>query len=239
MFSLSGISRYAVEKMDHANSPLTDSAFPETLRVLGESLAGLVVDDDALERPLSRCDLGECAGTCCHDGVYLSGEEARVIRELVEGSRTDFEKLGLNLPEKVVVYGRWRDQFAGPKTATRPAPMREMAKNYPEHFPETRCVFLMSDSRCGLQVLATERGLDSWHFKPTTCWMHPLSITRGPGGKPLLTLHDEERDPQKYDDYDGFVCQTHCGRTCLGGLPAREVLSEEIAMVEKMAASAG
>lgn len=225
--------------MDHANTLLTDSAFPETLHELGESLDGLAIDEDALERPLSRCNLGECAGTCCHDGVYLSGEEARVIRELVAEARNELESIGLELPEKVVVYGSWRGQFSGPKTATKSAPMRELAEEYPEHFPETRCVFLLPDSRCGLQVLATERGLSPWHFKPTTCWMHPLSITRGPDGNPMLTLYDEKSDPQKYDDYDGFVCRTHCGRTCEGGCPARDVLADEIAAVKKIADLAG
>ncbi len=236
---MSCISRYPVWKMDHANSPSIFSAFPGTLRELGQSLAGLRIDEEALKRPLSRCDLRNCAGTCCHDGVYLSGEEARVIRELVAEARREFELIGLDLPEKVVVYGNWRGKFSGPKTATRVAPMREMAEDYPEHFPETRCLFLMPDSRCGLQVLATERGLSPWYFKPATCWMHPLSITRGPDEKPILTLYDGETDPQKYDDYDGFVCRTHCGRTCESGRPAREVLADEIAMVERIAASAG
>lgn len=239
MFPLSLISRYCAEKMTHANSSFTDSAFPETLRDLGESLAGLTIDEDALARPLQRCNLEECGGTCCHDGVYVSSEEAEVIRSLVNEARAEFEAMGLELPAKVIVYGSWRGQFSGPKTATHPAPMREIVPDYPEHFARTRCVFLLPDSRCGLQVLAVERGLSPWHFKPATCWMHPLSIVRGTDGNPMLTLFDESSDPQKYDDYDGFVCRTHCGRTCSGGLPAREVLAEEIAMVERLADSAG
>jgi hypothetical protein len=225
--------------MTHANSSFTGSAYPETLRELGESLAGLTLDAEALARPLQRCDLTKCGGTCCHDGVYLSSEEARVIRDLVSEAREDFESMGLDLPGKVIVFGEWRGQFSGPKTATHSAPMREIVPDYPEHFAETRCVFLLPDSRCGLQVLATERGLSPWHFKPATCWMHPLSIVRGPEGKPLLTLFDERSDPQKYVDYDGFVCRTHCGRTCAGGLPAREVLAAEITMIEQLAGSAG
>jgi len=225
--------------MTHVNSLKIESAFPETLRELGQSLAELAIDEQALERPLQRCDLAVCGGTCCHDGVYLSNEEALVIRDLVSDAQSEFEAMGLNLPEKVVVFGSWRGQFSGPKTATHSAPMQEIASDYPDHFPDTRCVFLMSNSRCGLQVLATDRGLSPWHFKPATCWMHPLSIVRGRDGKPLLTLFDERSDPQKYEDYDGFVWRTHCGRTCSGGSPARKILAEEISMIERLAASAG
>ncbi|MEX2579796.1 MAG: hypothetical protein WD342_12120 [Verrucomicrobiales bacterium] len=216
--------------MTHANS-----AFPKTMERLAKNLEGLTVDAEALERPLQRCDLARCGGTCCHDGVYLSGEEATVVRELAETAREEFKALGLDLPEKVVVYGSWRGRISGPKTATLPSPMREKVPGYPAHFPETRCAFLLPDARCGLQALATERGLSPWHYKPETCWMHPLSIVPGPDGKPRLTLHDADSDPQRYDDYDGFVCRTHCGRSCENGRPARETLREEIAVLEGLA----
>ncbi len=205
------------------------TAFSDSMKRLAEMIREVVVDKDALQRPLKLCDLAECRGTCCHDGVYLNSEEATVIRELVAGSREDFETLGLDLPEQVVVYGKWRDVTSGPKTATRSEPMHETVSDYPEHFADTNCVFLMPDARCGLQALAVKRGLHPWFYKPSTCWLHPLSIVSGPGGAKKLTLHSDETDPQRFDDYDGFVPRTHCGRTCVGGEPAFKVLGGEIA----------
>lgn len=205
------------------------AAFPETREDLADLVREMSLDHEALLRPLRRCDLAVCGGTCCHDGVYLSSEEARVLRELPDAERKEMGNLGWEEPDRIVVYGKWRDITSGPKTATRPAPMREIAVDYPAHFPETRCVFLLRDSRCALQVLAGRRGWHPWHLKPLTCTLHPLAIVSGPDRKPRLTLHDEESDPQRFDDYDGFACRTHCGRTVEGGEPAWRVLREELA----------
>lgn len=204
------------------------AAYPETREMLAASVREMSIDFDALSRPLSRCDLAKCRGTCCHDGVYLSSEEARVIRELSKSARTELEERGAKLPEQTVVYGKWRDVTSGPKTATRPEAMSRKADRFPEHFPDTNCVFLLPDARCSLQVYAVDCGLHPWHFKPLTCWLHPLSITAGPDRKPRLTLYSEETDPQRFPDYDGFVCRTHCGRTSDGGEPAWRVLREEL-----------
>lgn len=194
-----------------------------------ETVRSMRLDIGALSRPLKRCDLFACGGTCCHDGVYLSSEEARVIRELVREQRDELAEIGAELPEQVVVYGKWRDVASGPKTATRPAPMREKVVGYPAHFPETRCVFLLPDSRCALQAFSIQEGRHPWHWKPLTCWLHPLSITTGPDRKPVLTLYGEETDPQRFEDYDGFTCRTHCGRTAGDGEAAWLVLKEELA----------
>lgn len=67
------------------------------------------------------------------------------------------------------------------------------------------------------------------HYKPLTCWMHPLSIAGDASGRPRLTLYDEASDPQRFEDYDGFACRTHCGRTAPGGEPAWKILGDEIA----------
>lgn len=192
------------------------------------------MDRSALSIKIKRCDLAECRGTCCHDGAYLSDEEATVLRELVESKRDTFTEMGIDLPERAVVYGSWRGVASGPKTATRPAPMREWVSEYPKHFPETNCVFLHPETaHCGLQLLAERNKLPKWYYKPTTCWMHPLSIAKGANGKPRLTLHDESSDPQRFPDYGGFVCRTHCGRACEDGegQEAWKLLQEEVRQV--------
>jgi len=205
------------------------AAYEQSNAYLGGIVRDLRLDHEALNRPLRRCDLSVCGATCCHDGVYLSAEEANVVRGLAMERRESFERLGLDLPDRPVVYGRWRDAASGPKTATRPVPRRDRVADYPAHFPETGCVFLLDDARCALQVLATEEGRDPWFYKPITCWLHPLSIAGGEDGEPfVLTLHDGESDPQRYVDYDGFVSRTPCGRIRTEGEPAWRVLRAEL-----------
>jgi hypothetical protein len=204
------------------------TAYPETLEWLADTVASMRVDTASLQRPLSRCDLSKCRGTCCHDGVYLGPEEAEVLRGVVAGAREEIEAMGIHLPSRVVVYGTWRETTSGPKTAVRREPKHGVVEGYPEHFPETACVFLLEDARCALQALAVNRGLPPWYYKPLTCWTHPLAFDGIEDGVPVLTLHNEENDPQRFPDYDGFVCRTPCGKTCEGGEPAWKVLEEEL-----------
>lgn len=211
------------------------AAYHNTIEWLGDLVAGMELDHAALQRPLKRCDLVRCGGNCCYDGAYLGEEEAEVIREVVRTSRADLERIGLELPDQTVVFGSWQDSISGPKTATRPSSLRQRIPDYPAHFAETACVFLLDDARCGLQVLAQERSLPPWYYKPVTCWMHPLTIESAPGNRSLLTLHNEANDPQQFEGYDGFVSRTHCGRTCEGGEPAYRVLAEEIEFLGSLA----
>lgn len=217
--------------------PLMDraiTAYPETLAWLGATVSSMEVDSEALQRPLRRCDLAVCRGTCCHDGVYLGPEEAEVLREVVSEARSELEAMGLELPPQPVVYGSWRGTISGPKTAVRAEPKHGLVEGYPTHFPETACVFLLADARCALQSLAMDRGLPPWFYKPLTCWMHPLALDGVEEDRPVLTLHDEANDPQRFPDYDGFASRTHCGRTCAGGDPAWRVLEEELGFLGKL-----
>ncbi len=203
------------------------TAFPETFAWLGELVMRMEIDVEALQRPLRACDLRSCRATCCHDGVYLGPEESEVLQTLLDAERSAIEAEGVALPAQPIVYGAWRDVAAGPKTAVRADP-KEGVAGYPAHFPRTACVFLLDDSRCALQSFAGSRGFDPWHYKPLTCWMHPLAIEGIEEDRPVLTLHHEDNDPQRFPDYDGFVCHTPCGRTVPGGDPAWRVLAAEL-----------
>ncbi len=206
------------------------SAFGATLDGLGDLVREMEIDHAALARPLSRCDLGRCRGTCCHDGVYLDRDEVEVLTGLLRDHRDRIEALGAPLPAEPIVRGEWRGYVSGPKTATRAEPMSERAENYPAHFPDTACVFLLPDARCALQQFAVEQGLDPWYYKPATCWLHPLAIEQPDDGPVTLTLHDLESDPQRFPDYDGFGSRTPCGVSpAAGGQPAWQVLAPELA----------
>jgi hypothetical protein len=209
------------------------TAHTETANYIAQLVRDAKLNIPALSKPLSRCDLSQCQGTCCHDGVYLDTDEAETIRNLTNTKREFFEKLGLNLPEQTVIYGKWREESAGPKTATRAEAMSEKTADYPAHFADTQCVLMLDDRRCSLQVLAESEGLHRWYYKPFTCWLHPLSIG-GSQSQSEITLHDRESDPHNFPDYDGFVSRTPCGQIRECGQPAWQVLDEEFAMLEQI-----
>src|SRR3981081_4612673 len=84
--------------------------------------------------------------------------------------------MGLELPEKVVAPTE-SHRIAGNITALKPRPFRSLVENYPAHFDETVCVFLLEDARCGLQVLADRDATHLWYYKPFSCWLLPFSAT--------------------------------------------------------------
>ena len=97
-------------------------------------------------------------------------------------------------------------------------------------FSDSACVFLLPDARCVLQALSAELGYHPWHFKPVSCWLHPLKVGSAPGVS--LYLPTEETDLSRHQGYPGYVLWTRCGRRDPAGRPAREVFRAEIAFLE-------
>ncbi|MDB4143373.1 DUF3109 family protein [bacterium] len=184
---------------------MTVSAFPKTIGALAGQLREAGVDHDAFEIPLPLCQLSECRATCCHDGVFLSSEEAAFIGEGVE----------------TLSDGRQ-------KTATVPATPEHRADDFPAHFPETRCVFLDDEHRCKWQLKSVEEGKHPWFYKPISCWMHPILLERREG-RPILTLRTSGNDAA------GFASQTPCGRLTQDADPARVTLKAELEMLGSIA----
>ncbi len=207
-------------------APLT--AFPQTEAALRRRLERAAVRADAFRLPLARCSLASCRGMCCYDGIYLSDEEARVVAALAREEAAFFRDRGLDLPERVVVDGSWEGVVSGKKTAVRPRPFSRLVEDFPPHFHDTACVFLLEDGRCGLQVLSEARGRHPWHCKPTGCWLHPVCTDAGVG------LHDAATDPHRLPGYDGFASRTFCGRRAPGGRPAGEVLRDELVFLGRI-----
>lgn len=182
------------------------------------------MDHEAFAPRIAACRLENCRATCCHDGVWLSEEEARTLSALAGEHADLFRSWGVDLPdEPILPAGReW-------KTATREARPGELAGDYPAHFPRTRCVFLDPQHRCAWQRLAVECGRDPWFWKPLTCWIHPLLIrSGGSGSRPTLTLPSPETDNQRRPGYPGFSSCTHCGRPDSSGQPAGDTLRPEL-----------
>lgn len=206
------------------------TAYLKTAEILADQLREALVDHEAFEQKIKACELAKCRATCCHDGVYLSEEEAEGIRALLNRHSEKFAEYGLSLPAKPVIKARGGRSL---KTATREAEAGELADDYPEHFPKTRCVFLDREGRCGIQRLSMDEGREAWFDKPLTCWIHPIVImpTSRERSRPLVTLVSPENDPQKADDYPGFASCTHCGRPDEDGKKARQVLTAELEML--------
>ena len=196
------------------------TSFPKTVEILASQIKEARIDHKAFEILLRPCEMSRCKATCCYDGVSVSDEEAGYIETLVQNK--PFEGVDTSL---VIVNGG-----RGQKTATRMAKTGELADDFPQHFPKTRCVFLDELGYCGLQKLAMNEGADPWLHKPLTCWMHPLVLI--PAGKweerPVLTIVNSKNDPQRSGAYAGYASCTHCGREEAEVMPAWQVLKSEL-----------
>ena len=187
---------------------------------LRASLRQADVDHAAFAQPLALCDLATCRATCCHDGVVLDSEEVTLLGPLIE----ELAPYGIAGPPTGLFHQQSNGQT---KTATRPSESHERAIDFPDHFPQTRCVFLDSEHRCTWQRLAHDRGEAPWTYKPVSCWMHPVALL--PGEPPCLTVAGNPETPAD------FASNTHCGRPCKLGPPARDTLSEELRLLGAIA----
>lgn len=199
------------------------TAFPETEKWLRDNCADAELDIPAFRRRLARCELSNCRGMCCYDGVYVDRNTAEVLGQISQARRAEFRESGAILPTAVITEGVWRDGSSGLKTATRPAELRARVGDFPDHFDDTSCVFRIDDGRCSLQTLAMKDGRHPWSYKPLVCWLFPINVS-----PERITLYDEDTDPYRYPDYDGFASRTFCGRTAAHGRPAWEVLRPEL-----------
>ena len=180
------------------------SAFSKTIASLASQLREAAVDHEAFEMPLPLCQLHECRATCCHDGVFLSPEEAEVLGEGVETLADQRQK-----------------------TATISATSEQLADDFPKDFPRTRCVFLDEKHRCKWQLKSVAEGKHPWFYKPISCWMHPVLLNQREG-RPFLTIRGAENDEA------GFASQTPCGRLTQDADPARETLAAELEMLSRI-----
>ncbi|MEJ0098837.1 MAG: hypothetical protein WDO12_03485 [Pseudomonadota bacterium] len=172
---------------------------------------------------LSACDVRQCEGRCCYDGVYLQIGEEEFLRELV----SKVPELASKLPDEFIVDGWWGGENLGRKTATRPVEYK--AADFPAHFTRTRCVFSDGEGYCELEKFARARGQHPWTFKPTTCWMFPLQDEDGAPAEPVRNADD---DPYVTAEYPGYASCVSCGRHDPAGAPWRQALAGEIQYFE-------
>jgi len=174
---------------------------------------------------LAGCDITQCEGMCCYDGVYLEPQEEDFLRELV----AKVPELRAHLPEEFIVDGYWDGEYLGRKTAVRPEQFR--SPDFPAHFTRTRCVFGDSQGYCRLESFARARGQHPWTFKPAVCWMFPLHDSED--GRPEPPPVNPADDPWRTADYPGHTTTTYCGRHREDGRPWREALAGEIEYLQR------
>jgi hypothetical protein len=193
------------------------TAFPATARAVREQCGGAELRAGSFARPLARCALSTCRGTCCTHGVTLNGEEALVLAQVTRRHRAALERFVPDLPAAPLVH----DEDGTVRTALKPRAFHGVVPDYPAHFADAACAYLGPHAHCGLQDLAVERGEAPWTYKPLACWLHPIALS---GDE--IVLPDAATDPYP----GGFASRTHCGRSpACGGAPAREVLAPELA----------
>ena len=192
------------------------TGFPLLEKDLARTVWEMALDHESFETPVRACDLRQCRGMCCHDGVYVGEEERAVIEEVLPGDH--FEERD----------GRW-------KTRTVPAGEGELGEGFPEHFPETRCVFLDERDYCRLQSLAIEEGKHPWFWKPFPCWLHPLGFrSESRSARPILSLPRVGDDPAGGQGYPGFASCTTCGKKDEAGESAGKALGPELVFLSEI-----
>jgi hypothetical protein len=199
------------------------TAFPATERAYREAVTGRGVDRRSFDRPLSRCDLANCRGSCCATGVALNDESAAVIRRVVAAEREFFARIGCHLPDDPVTTRVDDEGVPFSRTTLVPRQFHGRVEGFAEHFPDASCCFLLGDGRCSLQVLSVSRGRHPWYYKPFPCWLHPIVVSEAG-----VTVPDEETDVLRDIGDGGFTTATLCGRTDRGGRPAAELLGDEL-----------
>lgn len=209
-------------------SRLTEvTAFSKSAETVRKEYGKVPLDPTEFQRKLTRCELS-CHGMCCYGGVSVDKDTADVLQRLATERKPDFQKMGLELADPVVAPTEWQG-IVGNITALKPRNFKSRVKDYPAHFEETACTFLMEDARCGLQVLSELDGKHPWYYKPFSCWLLPIKLWKG-----TIRLFNKMNDPFLYPDYPGFISRTFCGRTDASGEPASKLLAPELEYLGKI-----
>ena len=125
-----------------------------------------------------------CAGECCHYGVYTDYKEYQSIlslqdrvKELMDDTQTKDVSKWFEPPEE-------DDDFdSGIAVGTE--------------IINSKCTFLDKDGLCSLQKLALKEGEHKWKYKPLYCILFPLTIYDG-----VLTVDTDHIDRLPYCNVD-------------------------------------
>jgi hypothetical protein len=222
------------------------TAYPQTEKTCKNELGKANFDIDSFRQHRQRCSLSSCHGMCCNEGVHVNQETSEVIQRIAEEEAEFFKSLGLYLPKQVIIDDPEHDEFpvekwewegigSIKKTAIKERNFSSLIPDYPNHFKNTVCVFLLDDSRCALQELSKAKGLHPWYYKPFTCWLFPIFIAPGEN-QPRIFLPSPKTEPWYLpeEDYAGFFTQVLCGKHSDCGQIGYILLQEELKFLSEI-----
>ena len=191
------------------------------------------VDEGQLDTVLLRnCDSrGGCRAECCSKGVRMIKAEGERIAQFVAENPQHFAHLK-RIPQALVPLdslgtpGHVQTEVVTPEGLGQAGLYQALlvgASVTAADNAGSMCVFALPDYRCSLQVAATARGLHKWAYKPTVCWLFPLTST----------MIDEKDGCRSYRlDYAGHAQPKHAHYPCShlepAGLPAAAEFAAEI-----------
>ncbi len=141
--------------------------------------------------PFGRCRAGECKAACCYFGVSVDlADASRIVEEA--------ETIKPHLPPDRRNVTDWfgKDVEEDPDFPSGLG-VRTQVVESAKSPDDQRCVFLLPDNRCGIQVASVARGHSPWDLKPFYCGLYPLILTKG-----ALYLDDDSELYKK-----GGTCQ--------------------------------
>ncbi len=163
-----------------------------------------------------------CDNRCCYDGVYVTYEEEKRIKEHMALYPEDFK----DIPTDFLEDGEWEFLFGGKRT--KRVPHNYTRSDFPAHFTHTICTFALPDGRCSLQQSAIKRNLHPWNLKPELCWEFPLI---GLFNEDALNHphYFNQKDPHYFDESQpGYLSFLPCSRVDDNGQSWKELYKNEL-----------
>ena len=120
--------------------------------------------------PLRRCDFPSCRAACCLYGVWVDLEEKKRIME-------KNAEISILLPASHHQPDTWFETTVETDPHARTGRVVH-TRVVPDdsHYGGSRCVFLLPEHKCALQVAGEQIHGDPWSIKPFYCILHPLDL---------------------------------------------------------------
>jgi hypothetical protein len=95
--------------------PMTDelTAFAASLVTLRKKYSDAKINAREFQRKIKPCSLSSCRGMCCYDGASVDKETGAEIQKLAAERRSEFETMGLHLPNHVIEESDFSLQISG------------------------------------------------------------------------------------------------------------------------------
>ena len=163
-----------------------------------------------------------CDNRCCYDGVYVTYEEEKNIKEHILLYPNEFT----HVPTEFLEDGEWEFLFGGKRT--KRVPHHYSRSDYPSHFEKTICIFALEDGSCSLQKSAIKHDMHPWRLKPELCWKFPLIGLFNDNGYEHPHYFGE-KDPHYFDESQpGYLSFLPCSVVTIEGISWKQMYRNEL-----------